>query len=155
MSAASNYTEANVINALLRGVAFPVPSATYVSLHTASPAETGGSEVSTGAHASRLSRAQRTEGGMIGTVTKRPGDRLDYDVDFSHWLTPGDTITSATAVVSPADELIVESVQIVDQSVKVWLTGGEDEKAYSILVTVATSGGRIKEIEFKLRVRDC
>ena len=47
MSAASNYTENNVINALLRGEAFPLPAATYVSLHTSNPGETGGGEVST------------------------------------------------------------------------------------------------------------
>lgn len=47
MSAASNYTEENVINALLRGVTFPLPSTVYVSLHTANPGETGGNEVST------------------------------------------------------------------------------------------------------------
>ncbi|MBU9386639.1 phage tail fiber protein [Burkholderia multivorans] len=47
MSAASDYTENNVINALLRGQAFPLPSKTYLSLHTANPGETGGNEVST------------------------------------------------------------------------------------------------------------
>ena len=47
MSAASNYTENNVINALLRGVEFPLPTKTYLSLHTANPGESGGNEVST------------------------------------------------------------------------------------------------------------
>lgn len=73
MSAASNYTEANVINALLRGVAFPVPSATYVSLHTASPAETGGSEVSTGAWPAYVRRSAE-QGGAIGSGWSEPVD---------------------------------------------------------------------------------
>lgn len=34
MSAASNYTENNVISAMLRGVSFPIPAGTYVALHT-------------------------------------------------------------------------------------------------------------------------
>ena len=46
MSAASNYTETNVINALLRGVPFPIPSGIYVSLHTGDPGEDGANEVS-------------------------------------------------------------------------------------------------------------
>lgn len=46
MSAASNYTENNIIDALLRGVPFPIPENTYVSLHTDNPGETGENEVS-------------------------------------------------------------------------------------------------------------
>lgn len=92
---------------------------------------------------------------MLGTVQKRPNDELDYDVDFSKWLTDSDTLTTVTAVVTPTGELVVESVAIVDQVVKVWLKGGEDLKSYSVLVTVATSGGRVKEVEFKVRVKDC
>ena len=91
---------------------------------------------------------------MLGTVQKRPNDELDYDVDFSKWLTGDDTITSVTAVVSPTGELAVESVSIADQAVKVWLKDGDDLNSYSVVVTVATSGGRIKEVEFKVRVRD-
>ncbi len=117
MSAASNYTEANVINALLRGVTFPVPSATYVSLHT--------------------------------------GDQLDYDVNFGQWIEVDDTITSATAIVQDIGTLAVESVQVAEQVVKVWITGGDTGETYSILVTVATANGRVKEAEFKIRVRDC
>ncbi|HJV52788.1 MAG TPA: hypothetical protein VJ652_15075 [Noviherbaspirillum sp.] len=44
---ASNYTRNNVLNALLRGVTFPLPTGTYVALHTADPGFTGASEVST------------------------------------------------------------------------------------------------------------
>lgn len=92
---------------------------------------------------------------MLGTVQKRPNDELDYDVDFSKWLTDGDTLTTVTAVVIPTGGLVVESVAIVDQEVKVWLKEGEDGSTYSVLVTVATSGGRVKETEFKIRVKDC
>ncbi|HTN66412.1 MAG TPA: hypothetical protein VL051_09550 [Burkholderiaceae bacterium] len=45
MSAASNYTETNVINALLRGVPFPLATAIYIGLHTADPTDAGGGEV--------------------------------------------------------------------------------------------------------------
>jgi hypothetical protein len=47
MSAASNYTENNVLNALLRGIPFPLPVNTYVGLHTDDPGEAGGNEVTT------------------------------------------------------------------------------------------------------------
>lgn len=92
---------------------------------------------------------------MLGTLQKRPADELDYDVDFSKWLVDDDVITSATAVVTPTGGMEVQSVSIVDQVVKVWLIDGVDGSTYSALVTVATSGGRVKETEFKIRVRDC
>ena len=45
MAGASDYTKANILSALLRGVALPLPAGTYISLHTADPAGTGANEV--------------------------------------------------------------------------------------------------------------
>jgi hypothetical protein len=66
MSAASNYTENNVLNAMLRGVTFPLPAGTYVSLHTGDPGETGANEVSTIAWPAYV-RKHAEDGGAIGT----------------------------------------------------------------------------------------
>jgi hypothetical protein len=88
------------------------------------------------------------------TYTKQPIDQLDYDVDFSRWIPDGDTITSATAVLDVEDDLIVESVAISSPIVKVWLSGGTDKAAFVVTVTASTAGGRVKETEFKLRVKD-
>lgn len=63
---ASTYTRNNTINALLRGVAFPLPAGTYVSLHTADPGTTGASEVSTAAWPNYV-RRNAEQGGAIGT----------------------------------------------------------------------------------------
>ena len=98
MSAASNYTEENVINALLRGVTFPLPSKTYVSLHTANPGEAGGSEVTTAAFPAYV-RREAEQGAAIGTGWSAPTDgvsqnakQLTYPgfdgaspVTVSHW----------------------------------------------------------------------
>lgn len=73
MSAASNYTENNVINALLRGVAFPLPTKTYLSLHTANPGESGGSEVSTTNWPSYV-RKDAANGEAIDTGWNEPVD---------------------------------------------------------------------------------
>lgn len=96
---------------------------------------------------------------MTTTLIKQPADQRDYDIDFSRWIPDDDTITSATAVVTEIDPLTdiqVESVQIVaaDAIVKVWISGGLDGSTYKITVTASTTDGRIKETEFKLRVRD-
>lgn len=73
MSAASNYTEANIINALLRGTAFPLPANTYLSLHTANPGEAGGNEVSTSDWPAYV-RKDAEVGGAIGTGWGAPSD---------------------------------------------------------------------------------
>jgi hypothetical protein len=73
MSAASNYTEQNVLNALLRGATFPLPTNTYVALHTADPTDAGGSEVSTTNWPAYV-RRQAEAGGAIGSGWTAPGD---------------------------------------------------------------------------------
>lgn len=73
MSAASNYTEANVINAVLRGVTFPIPPGVYVSLHTADPGEAGGNEVSTGNWPAYV-RKDAAVGGAIASGWDAPTD---------------------------------------------------------------------------------
>ena len=73
MSAASNYTENNVINALLRGVTFPLPAKTYVGLHTANPGESGGNEVDTGDFPAYV-RREAEVGGYIGSGWSEPTD---------------------------------------------------------------------------------
>ena len=92
---------------------------------------------------------------MIATFTKAPAENLDYDIDFSQWLPDGDVITSVDATVSPIGELTVTSSQITDQLVKVWTAGGVDGSSYTVTVAVGTSGGRVKEVCFKIRVKDC
>lgn len=87
------------------------------------------------------------------TFLKQPGDTLDYDADFSNWLPDGDTITSATATIDVAGELAINAVQVLSPIVKVWAEGGADRATYKITVTAATEGGRIKETEFRLRIK--
>jgi hypothetical protein len=88
------------------------------------------------------------------TFPKQPADDLDYDVDFSAWLPDGDTILSATAVLDVTGELAVAAVQVSSPIVKVWLTGGVDKASYKVTVAASTAGGRVKETEFKIRVKD-
>lgn len=68
---ASTYTKDNVLKALLRGVAFPLPTGTYVSLHTADPGATGANEVSTGSWPSYV-RRHAEAGGAIGSGWTAP-----------------------------------------------------------------------------------
>lgn len=89
------------------------------------------------------------------TRVKQPRDTLDYDVNFSDWLPDDDTIGNTPVVtIEPAGELMVDAVQVASPIVKVWLSGGLDKASYKITVTASTIGGRIKETEFRMRVKE-
>lgn len=85
---------------------------------------------------------------------KQSGEKLDYDRGFTDWLPEGDTITTVEVVLDVVGELVIEAFQFTGQVVKVWLTGGVNGSTYKITVTAATLGGRIKEDEFRLRIKD-
>lgn len=89
----------------------------------------------------------------LGNFNKQPVEVKDYDIDYSEWLTDGDSVQSATVVVAPTG-LVVDSVFINDPRVKVWLSGGTSGTQYKLTVTMTTADGRVKEDEFKVRVKD-
>ena len=89
----------------------------------------------------------------LGYFRKQPVEVLDYDIDYSEWLTEGDNVESAIVEVAP-NGLVVESVFINDPRVKVWLSGGTDSVQYKVTVTATTAEGRVKQEEFKIRVKD-
>lgn len=89
---------------------------------------------------------------MLGNARKRPEDRLDYDVDFADWLSPGDTVRDATAT---APGVTVDRVQVFGTVVKVWLSGGLAGDSTPIDVVITTAAGRVKEVTFNLRVTEC
>lgn len=91
--------------------------------------------------------------------TKQPFDQIDEDVDFSKWLPAGDTITTATVTYTGPDTvLVINGVQLDDQNypliAKVWQSAGTDLATYKITVNVATAGGRVKQLDYRLRVKD-
>ena len=90
---------------------------------------------------------------MLGCKKQKPDDRLDYDIDFSRWLTDDDAITDATAQAD--DGITVEQVQVFGQIVKVWVSGGQVGKTYKITIVATTADARVKEESFFIRVSEC
>jgi hypothetical protein len=101
---------------------------------------------------------------ILGTFIKQPAEYLDYDIDFSEFLADGDTLqsTGAPAVPSPlsvtaAPTGITLGPTFVINSglgIKQWLSGGTNGVRYKITLTATTNGGRIKQVEFVVRVKD-
>ena len=94
------------------------------------------------------------------TFTKDPNERLDYELDFARWLPDGDTIESATATVAStgveegATTASVDAISFTDMTVRVWMLGGEAGQVATVIVSVTTAAGRIKEQPFRLRIKE-
>lgn len=89
---------------------------------------------------------------LISTEKKQSIERTDYNIDYSHWLTGDDSISSYT-VTANDDALVVEGL-VIDKTINLWVSGGIDGVTYKITITVTTAQGRIKEDEFKIKVKD-
>lgn len=86
--------------------------------------------------------------------SKAPADVLDYDADFSIWLSDGDTITNATAAIADS-AAAVDHVEFSETAAKVWISGGVDGETAHVTVTATTVDARVKEYCFRLRIREC
>jgi hypothetical protein len=96
---------------------------------------------------------------ILGTYSKQPGEKLDYDIDFSEWLPIGDTIQSNTVSVeiAPDNTLVVTTPGVISSTgkvVKVWVEAGTSGLTYQVNIVATTVGGRVKEVEFKVRVKE-
>lgn len=89
----------------------------------------------------------------LGTFTKQPVEVKDYDLDYSEWLVAADTVEAAEVTVEPAG-LTVRSVFTQDKKIKVWLSAGTNGTVYNLTVTMTTAYGRVKQDEFKVKVKD-
>lgn len=100
--------------------------------------------------------------------TKQPGDVLDYDVDMADWFAgiPGDNLQSVAVTVTtdmesvpamtvgpaPHPEVVLMGANPV--SFKVWLGGGNDYIDYIVNCRALTTQDRVKEVEFRVKVRE-
>lgn len=100
---------------------------------------------------------------VLGRFYKQPAETLDYDIDFSEFLSDGDTLvaTGNPPVPSPLDVTVSPSgltlgpTFVIDQKkIKQWVSGGTDGISYKITLTATSNGGRVKQVEFVIRVKD-
>lgn len=93
---------------------------------------------------------------LVARWQKQPGDEQDYDIDFGEWL---DSIDDTPRAVNPIEVTVPPGItlvasELVGRVVKVWLSGGTDRSFYKITITMTTSGGRVKEVDFEIRVKE-
>ncbi|MBQ7625914.1 MAG: hypothetical protein IJS87_02475 [Rhodocyclaceae bacterium] len=89
----------------------------------------------------------------LGKFNQQPDEVLDYDILYKDWLDKGDEIQAARVSVEPQG-MMVHAVFVHPDRVKLWLAGGDDGASYKLTVTVDTKDGRVKQDEFKMKVKD-
>ena len=93
---------------------------------------------------------------VLEKFTKQPGETQDYDISFVDYLAAlSDTQKSASPLAVTADTgITLLSSTCVAGVAKVWLSGGTDGTTYKITATLTTTGGRIKEAEIAIKVKE-
>ena len=86
------------------------------------------------------------------TFYKQPHDKLDYDVDYSDWLVGTDELVGAT--VTTDGDVTIESYTTNSNFVKIWISGGTNGKTSKITCVAETADGRLKEKDFKIKVKE-
>ena len=96
---------------------------------------------------------------ILAKFEKQPADVQDYNIDYNEWLAgledtaPGPATSSNMTVTADAG-IAVNRYTLVNGVATVWLAGGTDGQTYKVTVTVTTVGGRKKQAEIKVKVKE-
>lgn len=94
---------------------------------------------------------------ILKKFDKQPVEVQDYDIDFAVRYLAGlnDTAPGPSGLTVTADPgITIDSFLLVDGKVKVWVSGGTTDTDYKITATVVTTGGRKKQAEIVIKVKD-
>jgi hypothetical protein len=91
---------------------------------------------------------------ILGTFSQQPNEVLDYDISFTDWIPDGDTIISANATADTGITLGDTLIDPTGKIVKQWVEGGTSGSTYKIQLSVTTDDGRVKEAEFKIKIKE-
>lgn len=91
---------------------------------------------------------------LFTLAPKDPNDIIDYLVDWSDWLSDGDTIASSTWIV-PAG-ITKDSDTFTNTTTTIWLSGGTAGQSYSLTNRIVTSNNppRTKDKTITIRVKE-
>lgn len=100
---------------------------------------------------------------LLGKFIKQPAETLDFDIDFSEFLSDDDTLVTTgdppvpdplDVVVSPAGLTLGLTIVRDSKIIKQWVSGGTNGQKYKITITATSNAGRVKQVEFIVRVKD-
>lgn len=99
---------------------------------------------------------QDTQGAWIA---KDPEARLVYTMDWSEWLSTGQTVTAVSyshnSRANDPDPLIINSQGIAAAGTKTYaeISGGSEGKTYAVTASITTDDGSLDRRSFKILVQ--
>lgn len=91
--------------------------------------------------------------GILGSFSMQPGEVLDFGFDFQPWLNDCNDTIASYAVTSTDDMPIMETDRI--EGVIVALVDGTvDGASHKLTCSIQTNGGRVKEADIRVRVKE-
>lgn len=96
---------------------------------------------------------------ILGKFIKQPLEVLDYEFDFSAWLADRTDVINTFTVVSDPQTVGASNMTLSNKStsqgvVRFFAAGGVDAVKYKVTCTVVTTGGRTKEAEMLITVKE-
>lgn len=89
---------------------------------------------------------------IIANYIQQPSDTLDYDIPYE--LVEGDTLASSVAVATPAGLDVDSPLMIIENRVKLWVSGGVAGTKYKVEITTTTALGRVKQDEIYFIIKE-
>ena len=109
-------------------------------------------KTSAGRQEDRTIRILIIDAAVEKTFFKDPNAVLDYTVDWSLWMTSGDSISSVDWTVESG---LLDAQETNDaDSATIWLSGGTAGTAYKIVSQITTADTRIAERAFEVQIID-
>lgn len=91
---------------------------------------------------------------LLGTVVKQPIDVIDVVVDFTKFFKARQS-DSIVSCVSAADAgITLGTNEISGRRIRQWQSGGADGTSYKVTLTMTSQEGRVKQVEYRVRVRE-
>lgn len=90
---------------------------------------------------------------ILAVFSKQTHEVQDFDIDFTPYLT-GHTDTPSSYTLASEPGITIDSHSRTGNVVKVWVSGGMDGETYKITATMTTIGGRVKEGDIKVKIKD-
>lgn len=92
----------------------------------------------------------------LGKYIHTPDEKKRYTIDYSQWLDEGETIVSAESEVDNVTvvPIVVSGLITGPTYASFYVSGGEHEESYTIVIKVETSADQIKQDGILVRVKD-
>lgn len=92
-------------------------------------------------------------GAKFPTFIKDPQAVLDFNMDWSSWLTTADNISTFT-ISADSTAIVISTYAEASNTITTWLSGGTLGEKYLVKVRVVTDASRTDERSFRVIVRN-